>query len=185
MNVKLLCFGASRRAGSLNKQLASIAGNMAGTTAATVIHVDYSDFDAPVYDDGSYTFEAMPEGVRALIDLLNQVDGLVISSPEYNWSLPGSLKNLIDWVSCLTPCPLAGKTALLLSASPSIRGGTSGLLQLKLPLEALGVTVYPKMFPLSNANQLLDESGSIGDAAIADSLREVVEGYVRFAAALK
>jgi len=63
--------------------------------------------------------------------------------------MPGVLKNLIDWVSRLMPQPFNGKQALLLSASPSMVGGNRGLWSLRVPLEHLGMRVYPDMFSLA------------------------------------
>ena len=77
----------------------------------------------------------------------------MIVSPEYNASMPGLLKNLIDWTSRFRPQPFDARHALLLSASPSLVGGNRGLWSLRVPLEMLNVRVFPSMFSLSKAKR--------------------------------
>jgi len=74
-------------------------------------------FNQDVLDEG------MPESVTALADALAKVDGLLIVTPEYNWSIPGGLKNAIDWLSRLNPNPLEGKPVAIWSVSPGMLGG--------------------------------------------------------------
>jgi NAD(P)H-dependent FMN reductase len=85
----------------------------------------------------------------------------VISSPEYNASMPGGLKNSLDWVSRFSPQPFNEKHCPLLSASPSMVGGNRGLWALRMPLEHLGVRVYPDMFSLAQAHQAFGEDRRI------------------------
>lgn len=92
----------------------------------------------------------------------------MISSPEYNASMPGVLKNVIDWVSRASPQPFDGHHALLLSASPSMVGGNRSLWSLRVPLEHLGVRVYPGMFSLAQAHTAYDEYGRIADAIFSN-----------------
>lgn len=74
-------------------------------------------FNQDVLDDG------MPAPVGALIDAVASVDALLIVTPEYNWSIPGGLKNAIDWLSRAQPNPLAHKPVTLWSVSPGLLGG--------------------------------------------------------------
>ena len=85
----------------------------------------------------------------------------MIASPEYNASIPGYLKNTIDWVSRFRPQPFNGKQAFLLSASPAMSGGNRGLWSLRVPLEHLGARVYPDMFSLALALEAFGESGRL------------------------
>ena len=64
----------------------------------------------------------IPEGAKAFCRSLKESDACIIASPEYNASLPGYLKNSIDWVSRFRPQPFNGKQAFLLSASPAMGG---------------------------------------------------------------
>lgn len=74
-------------------------------------------FNQDVLDEG------MPESVEALITAVEGVDALLIVTPEYNWSIPGGLKNAIDWLSRATPLPLANMPVAIWSVSPGLLGG--------------------------------------------------------------
>ena len=101
------------------------------------------DFDAPSYDSDDETANGFPPGVAEFRRRLQSCDAFVISSPEYNASTPGGLKNLIDWTSRFHPQPFNERYGLLLSASPSMVGGNRGLWALRVPFEHLGARIYP------------------------------------------
>lgn len=65
----------------------------------------------------------MPEGVAALTQSVAAMDAVLIVTPEYNWSIPGGLKNAIDWLSRIDPNPLARKPVAIWSVSPGLLGG--------------------------------------------------------------
>lgn len=140
--MKLLALAASYRDDSLNRKLLTHAVAMAEAEGASVTALDYESCESPLYR-GAH--DALPAGAQRLADALLAHDGWLLASPEYNWSIPGSLKNLIDWLSVDPRAPLAGRTALLMCASPSVRGGVSGLQHLRVPLEGLGMWVNPLM----------------------------------------
>ena len=96
-------------------------------------------------------------------DRVTASDAFVIASPEYNFSMPGFLKNSIDWVSRFSPQPFNERHGLLMSASPSMAGGNRGLWALRMPLEHLGSRVYPDMFSLARSHQAFDPAGRIAD----------------------
>ena len=153
MTVKLLALAASTRPESLNKRLLAVAVAQAQAAGANVTVLDYAACEAPFYTGHGDT--RLPHGVEVLSHALRAHDGLLLASPEYNWSIPGGLKNLIDWLSLDHTTPLRGRTALLMCASPSARGGISGLQHLRVPLEVLGMWVYPQLIGIGDAaNQL-------------------------------
>ena len=135
---KFLIISGSLRKNSLNDQLASLAAEVVRDKGATVDRGDMGDFDCPSYDQDVETEEGIPERVRLLRDRLVTSDAFIISSPEYNASMPGALKNIIGWLSRSRPQPFNGKQGMLLSASPSMVGGNRGLWSLRVPLERLG-----------------------------------------------
>src|SRR4028119_1430947 len=96
---KILAFSGSTRTGSLNKQLVKIAANAARNAGAEVTYIDLRDFPLPLYDEDLEAAEGMPENARKLKQIMLEHQGLLIASPEYNSSLSGVLKNMIDWVS--------------------------------------------------------------------------------------
>ena len=137
--VRCLVFAASLRRDSLNGRLATLAARTIETYSGKVDSATMRDFDCPSYDGDVQDAEGFPPGAEQLRHRLEEADAFVISSPEYNFSMPGALKNTIDWVSRYHPQPFMGKHCLLMSASPSMAGGNRGLWALRQPLEHLGV----------------------------------------------
>jgi len=176
--MKLLAFAASLRRESLNRQLINLAVELARQDGVEVDLADFRDFYMPLYDADLQSSEGFPEGARDLGRRIDAADGLIISSPEYNYSMPGTLKNAIDWVSRMKPMPLRAKHGFLLAASPSLVGGIRGLWALRVPLEGLGVTLQPDMFALAQAQQALDDSGRLKDPQMQERLSKMVKGYL-------
>jgi len=176
--MKLMTMAGALRQGSLNKQLLNLASKLLLAAGAEVDPVDFRALALPMYD-GDIEAAGLPAGVLELAARVSAADGLVIASPEYNMSMPALLKNTIDWLSRAKPMPLRGKNALLLSASPSLVGGNRALWALRVPLEVLGVHVYPDMFSLATAHQAFKPDGELGDEALAKFLRRVIDGFVR------
>lgn len=175
MSVSLLALAASTRPDSLNKRLLAHAIAHANAAGAMVTLFDYADCMVPLYLDEEGA--ALPAGIEKLSAALRLHDGLILASPEYNWSIPGALKNVIDWLSIDSAAPLKTRHALLMCASPSVRGGILGLHQLSVPLNHLGMHVYPHLIAIGDAaNQL----GSIDHAVSKDGLflKECVTDFV-------
>jgi len=158
MSVKLLAFAASHRANSFNRRLLEMAAHEAEHAGAAITRMEYADFDAPLFKDLDEDTHHLPEGASRLGDAILAHDGFLLASPEYNWSMPGSLKNLIDWLSVDPRKPLTGKLALLLCASPSTRGGVLGLTQLRVPLENQHVWVYPQLIGIGGCTEAIAEA---------------------------
>ena len=120
-------------------------------------------FDSPSFDADVHRADGLPPGALELQRRLANCDAFVISSPEYNASMPGVLKNVIDWVSRHQPQPFDELHGLLLSASPSMVGGNRGLWALRVPFEHLGARIYPDMFSLAQAHHAFDDTGRLLD----------------------
>ena len=177
----LLAFAASHNEESHNRRLLEMAAAQARSAGAKVTLVPYREFDMPLYEDGL----PLPPGAEAFKRRLDACDAVMIASPEFNLSLPGHLKNAIDWISRYRPhCPIKGKTVLLLSASPSAAGGNRGLWALRIPLEALGAMVYPDMYSLALSHQAFTPEGGLKDPVLAQRLTLTVYGFVDAATAL-
>lgn len=123
------------------------------------------DFEAPSYDADVHAEDGFPSGAENLRESIQTNDAFVISAPEYNFSMPGALKNSINWVSRFSPQPFNEKHGLLISASPSMAGGNRGLWALRVPFEHLGARLYPDMFSLAQAHQAFDAGGRIANAS--------------------
>ena len=183
MTVKLLGIAASYRTPSLNRQLLEAAVVLAETDGAEVTLRDYAAYDAPLYR-GEEPGTELPKGARLLSDDMLGHDGMLLAAPEYNWSIPGGLKNLIDWLSVDSRQPLTGKTALLMCASPSARGGVTGLQHLRTSLEVLRLWIYPQMICIGRAHEQLRDGHLASDADRTHLSKSVVD-FLRATAALK
>jgi chromate reductase, NAD(P)H dehydrogenase (quinone) len=187
--VRILVFGASLRRDSLNERLASLAASVVAEKGGSVERARMADFDCPSYDQDVETGEGIPPGAERLRERLLNTDGFIIASPEYNASMPGVLKNVIDWVSRYRPQPFNKKQGLLMSASPSMSGGNRGLWALRVPFEHLGARLYPDMFSLAQAHQAFGADGRIADAKLqrwfegtVDCFLELVEAATHYPA---
>jgi NAD(P)H-dependent FMN reductase len=181
--VRVLIFSASLRAESLNTRLAALAARLCEQHGAEVDRASMRDFDAPSYD-GDAEAAGIPAGAQRLRDRLLANDAFVIASPEYNASMPGVLKNVIDWTSRFRPQPFDGKQALLMSASPSMVGGNRGLWSLRIPLEHLGARVYPDMFSLATAHKAL-AGDTIADPALLARFDKTLHAFLSLAEAAR
>lgn len=176
--LRILVFAASLRAESLNARLADLAAATIEREGATVDLASMHDFDVPSYDGDLERDEGLPAGAEELRARLSAADGFVIASPEYNGSMPGVIKNVIDWVSRARPQPFNELQGLLVSASPSMAGGNRGLWALRVPLEHLGARIYPDMFSLAQAHAAFDENGSIADERLRRRLDDTIANFL-------
>ncbi|HET6283969.1 MAG TPA: NAD(P)H-dependent oxidoreductase [Polyangia bacterium] len=180
--MKVLVFGASLRAQSVNVKLAALAARAAERLGASVDIASMHDFDAPSFNDD---VETIPEGAQALRRRLLESDAFIIAAPEYNGSMPGMLKNIIDWTSRFRPQPFDGRHGLLMSASPSLAGGNRGLWALRVPFEHLGSRIFPDMFSLAMAHKAFTAGGEIADAALGARFDKNLEAFLSLAEAAK
>ena len=112
-------------------------------------------------------------------------DAFIISSPEYNGSIPGFLKNAIDWVSRFRPQPFNERHTLLMSASPSMVGGNRGLWSLRIPLEHLGARVFPDIFSLATAHQAFTPDGNLSNETLAKRFEDNIIAFMSLVEAAK
>ncbi len=153
MNV--LVFAGSTRKDSYNKQLASIAAEVATSLGGKVTLIDLKDYPMPLYD-ADLEKEGMPKNAKHFRDLMIESDLIAIAAPEYNHSIPAVLKNAIDWASRDekgggSKLAFKGKYFALMSASPGKGGGARGLVHLRAVLEDLGGRVIEKETIVPNA----------------------------------
>lgn len=119
--------GSLRQASSNTAILRTLQAALPQEVDLAIVSLD----DVPLYNqdlDGP----GLPEGVRKFKDAIATCDGLVICSPEYNFGMPGVLKNALDWASRPAfASPLKDKPALLITASPAFTGGVRAQAQLR------------------------------------------------------
>jgi len=176
--VSFLVFSASLREGSLNTRLAALATDVLEANGGNVDVALMAEFDSPSYNADVPDRSGFPAGANELRRRLERCDGFVISSPEYNASMPGVLKNAIDWVSRFHPQPFNELSGLLLSASPSMVGGNRGLWALRVPFEHLGARMYPDMFSLAQAHDAFDSDGRIANDQLQERFQTNIVNFM-------
>ena len=165
---RILAFAGSTREGSYNKKLVRIGADAVRAAGGEVTLIDLRDYPMPLFDEDLEEREGLPDGVLRFRELMVANDALLISSPEYNSSISGVLKNAIDWASRQRTGerPLAcfsGKVAALMAASPSWRGGIRGLVTVRSILGNIDVLVLPEQIMLVKAHEAFDEHGQLKD----------------------
>lgn len=183
--VRVLVFSGSSRKDSLNVRLASIAEGIARGQGVEVVRATMADFDCPSYDGDVESIEGIPPGATRFRDHLLDCDAFLLASPEYNGSMPGVVKNAIDWASRFRPQPFNGKQGFLMSASPSMAGGNRGLWALRVPLEHLGARIYPDMFSLAQAHNGFKEDGSLANEKLHERLVSIISCFLNLVEAAK
>ena len=101
LNVLVIC--GSLRKGSMNRAVANALPELAPGHMTIKAAPPFDTF--PLYNADHHQATVFPAAVTALADAIRAADGVIIVSPEYNWSIPGGLKNAIDWVSKLKDVP--------------------------------------------------------------------------------
>ncbi len=178
--MRVLAFAASHRAESLNRQLLNIAASrLEKQNDIDLSVIEYSALETPVFNQDQVEKEGLPATADRIHDVFDAADALLIASPEYNWSVPGSLKNLVDWLSLYTPSPIAGKPIFLMCATPSERGGVVGLSHLKTVLESIEALVFPKTFGLGNAATMLSDD-AIANETKALQLATMLDAFADY-----
>lgn len=173
---KILAFAGSLRDGSLNKKILKSAADGARAAGAEVTVVDLRDFEMPAYDLDEHERNGFPPNAVKFQDLMLEHNGLLICSPEYNGSLPGGMKNIIDWASRKRDAEqkfyaaFAGKVAGIMTASPGSFGGLRCLSHLRDVLTIATVHVVPLEIAVTFAEQKFD-----GDTMTDEKTKKLLE----------
>jgi len=185
--VRILVLGASLRPGSFNVTLAELAAALLreADPGHDVDLARYAEFQVPGFDAGAEQGHGVPEGARRFAERLTAADAFVLVSPEYNASVPGTVKNLVDWVSRLKPQPFRGHHGMLMSASPRLTGGNRGLWALRVPLEHLGARMFPEMVSVAQANTAFTEDGRLIDAKQGKRMARSLHDFVELVSAVR
>ena len=170
--------GGSLRRGSLNSGLLRAAAELAQAGTTFGVH---GIAGIPLYDGDEEAANGIPTVVAELKDAIAAADGLLIATPEYNGSIPGVLKNAIDWLSRPTDDiarVFGGKPVALIGASP---GGFGTVLAQEawLPvLRKLGAAPwFGKQLTVGRAGALFDKDGNLTDAGTRTKLEELVADF--------
>jgi chromate reductase, NAD(P)H dehydrogenase (quinone) len=143
-NTLMIC--GSLRKGSFNRALMNALPALAPTGMALTEAPSFRGF--PLYDADLQASAGFPADVVALADAIRTADGVIIISPEYNFTIPGALKNALDWVSRLTDQPFKSKPVAIQSATGGQLGGARMQYHLRMALTFLNAFVFgtPEVF---------------------------------------
>ena len=181
--LKVLAISGSLRKDSYNRKALQIAKRLASATQAEVEEADLKKLALPIYD-GDIEAEGVPEQVVRFKAMVEAADVLLIASPEYNHSIPGGLKNAIDWLS-RGHNSLDGKVAAILGASDGPYGTARGQIQLRYILSVLNVIVIPQpLVYIRNAADAYNPDGSFKDPKTTEILTRLIDRALQLAAKL-
>ena len=183
--IQLLALAGSTRTDSLNKRLLQAVVDLVPEGSAEVNLIDLRDYPLPLFDGDLEEREGVPEHAMTLKQLFLDADALLISTPEYNTSLPAVLKNAIDWISRPVPdqawlAGISGQVVGAMSASPGSTGGMSALAHLRQMFSNLGALVVPGFTACPNADAAFAVEGGFAHEA----QRALYAGYVEQVLAL-
>ncbi|HEX3174640.1 MAG TPA: NAD(P)H-dependent oxidoreductase [Solirubrobacterales bacterium] len=154
--MRVLGLSGSLRRGSLNSALLRAAAERLPAGA------ELSEFErlgeVPPYDEDVEAAGVEPEAVRELRAAIREADALLVATPEYNHSIPGQLKNALDWVSRPAgKSALNGKPAAVVGASTGMFGAVWAQAETRKVLGALGGRVIEAELPVAHAHELLHD----------------------------
>ncbi len=167
---KILAISGSLRAESYNTALLRTMKTMAPSHWEVALVVPKA---FPVYDEDLQK-QGWPSPVTELAQSIREADGVVISTPEYNYSIPGGLKNVIDWLSRLPDPPFKGKQVGIMGVSAGRLGAIRGQLHLRQCFQFLESHVLsrPEVI-VGNAAQAF-ENGTLNDSASVEAMRAFI-----------
>ena len=179
--MRVLAIAGSLRAGSYNAALARAAREHA--PAGVEVELFDGLGDLPLYD-GDLEGEALPAVVE-LRDRIAAADAVLFVTPEYNGSIPGVLKNAVDWASRpRDDAALRDKTAAVAGASTGQYGALWAQQDLQRVLGVAGARVVNGELPVARAHEAFDESGQLRSPMVAERLRNHLAELVREATPL-
>jgi chromate reductase, NAD(P)H dehydrogenase (quinone) len=178
--MRILGISGSLRRGSHNRRLLRAAGD-ALPPGAVLAEWDGLR-DLPPFDEDLES--TPPAAVQDLLDAIEEADALLIATPEYNASLPGALKNALDWAS--RPFPdnvLRDKPAAVIGASTGLFGAVWAQAEVRRVLKASGAHVLESELPVGMADAAFAETGELADPDLAARLEDLLSDLAREVAA--
>lgn len=173
--IKIVGISGSLRKHSYN----SAALRAAGDVMPSNVTFEILDLGNIPFYSGDLEEEGIPESVVAFKNKLKEADAILISTPEYNFSIPAILKNALDWASRGPELPLDSKPAAIMSASPSMLGGARVQYQLRQVCVCLNMDPLnkPEVF-INYANNKFDENGNLNDDETKNKIKSLIEALI-------
>jgi chromate reductase len=177
--VRLLVIAGSLREGSYNAALAHVAGQLAPPGTDVDLYDGLGSL--PLYDQGLDELEGdAPEAVQDLRARIEAADAVLVVTPEYNGSVPGVLKNAVDWASARhRGSSFRNKTVAVAGATTGQYGAIWAQQDLKRILGIAGARVVPGEVPVSRAQNVFGEDGELRDPLVAERLGVLLDALVR------
>jgi len=178
LDVLVIC--GSLRKGSYNAALARTLPALAPGGMKLRDAPSFASF--PLYDFDIQNETGFPHEVNAWADAIRRADGLIIVSPEYNWSIPGGLKNAIDWVSRMKDQPFKDKPVALQSAAGGILGGSRMQYHLRQSLTSIDAVLFgrPEVIVTFAAQKFHEKTVELMDQTAIDMIKLQLSGFEQF-----
>jgi chromate reductase len=177
LNILVIC--GSLRKGSYNASVARALPSLAPPEMKMISAPSFASF--PIYNADIKDASGEPPAVIDWASAVRSADGVVIVSPEYNWSLPGGLKNAIDWVSRMKEQPFKDKPVALQSASPGPLGASRMQYHLRQTLVSIDAIMFgkPEIF-VALADKKINDKGELTDEATRKIIVQQLEAFAKF-----
>ncbi len=178
LDVLVIC--GSLRKGSFNAALARALPSLAPPGMALKPAPAWDKM--PLYNFDIQNSMGFPAEVTAWADAIRSADGVIIVSPEYNWSIPGGLKNAIDWVSRLKDVPFKEKPIALQSCSGGLLGGARMQYHLRMALTTLDAFLFgkPEVFVNFSAKKFDEKTLALIDQPTIDMVKQQLAWFEKF-----
>jgi chromate reductase, NAD(P)H dehydrogenase (quinone) len=178
LDVIVIC--GSLRKGSYNAALARTLPSLAPAGMSLKPAPPWDKM--PIYNFDLQNSSGIPAEVTVWGDAIRSADGVIIVSPEYNWSIPGGLKNAIDWVSRLKEVPFTNKPVALQSCSGGLLGGARMQYHLRMTLTTLDAFLFgkPEVFVNFSAKKFDEKTLALTDQPTTDMVKQQLAGFEKF-----
>jgi chromate reductase, NAD(P)H dehydrogenase (quinone) len=174
--MKVLAISGSLRPDSYNTKLLRAAEELLPPEVDFVLYQGVKA--VPPYDEGD-DVQVAPMSVAALRSATGEADAILFATPEYNSSIPGSLKNALDWVSRpLATNTLRNKPVAVVGASTGAFGAVWAQADLRKVLAAIGARVVEGEVAVGHAPTRFDEKGRLEDESLREQLQETVDALL-------
>jgi len=158
---RIALISGSTRTGSINTQLVKAVSLIFKDVGAKPTIISLEDYEMPIYNGDFETKNGVPKTTKNLIRRLKRYDGVFISTPEYNGSLPALLKNTIDWTTRVETGHFKQPIYGVGSCSPGSMAGIMALRDLHFILTRLGAQVVPAQVGTGFAAKAFDDKGRL------------------------
>jgi len=178
LDILVIC--GSLRKGSYNAALARTLPSLA--PSGMKLRTAPSFAKIPIYNFDDQQASGFPADAVAWADAIRGADGIIVVSPEYNWSIPGGLKNAIDWVSRMKDQPFKDKPVALQSAAGGILGGSRMQYHLRQSLTSVDTMLFgrPEVLITFAAQKFDEKTLELKDQTAIDLIKQQLAAFEKF-----